>query len=968
MNSLESILLQMANIAPSNSCIQDLLDLSMDMRKLTPRSAAANSLSILPEEEKSVLGLTNSRFDESMLPSPPEAGLALAQTRGSAASVSNVWDMVSHPKVLEAFVCVLYKGYNLSKNSSPGAKGRKLVDSQTEEVTCCCQDSQWMVTEPASEEKTRGSVYSMSSAMTTRRAHTECVLHFVTAFVRSDGIKFLLRMLNVMEHDSILEWVVKVAWRIYSIRDFLGRCTGKFSFVSGFRDDLGLRVSTSRESESESGFRKSWFGTPSNKSKSRRKSIDSVGSKLAKAPSKKESTITNEGSSLDDIWSQVVQRLMERPVVPEQIPLTFFEILVESIRLPRRVREDLFYAKLLDDRKNFLLPTLLCDFKTYSFTGCKALLENLNVLCLNCDRNVEEFASMKETIPALVAFTMNDVSSTRIIGTLTFDMCLELFKYSLNLLSMVIMQHMKSKRESGSFKQVLKSVRKEILKLCNASWNALAAGVYRTFLFTVLKRVQSEVHAMKTNMASAFWKNVAELFEVIDKFLLYDPLSSDGSMGFQTIALHLREDGSSEDLIVVLEALHLLEDKIEPALANLRGGNPFARETVEDTLSVQFDRDKRFYLAVLKFFIILESSTVSEQDAIILSSLSKYIRKRFPEKRLQYMILKVSQNGVKGQLAKASSRDRLSTTTKQKEKDEDLYDQTVSFMNFRKESSAFRFLSEQSTCSDYFCALKRKAAFEESKILKRQIAETRAFYEGREEPANELSQSMTGRTFATVDSKSRFEEKELSVRQILNEDDEDVCFVEISSLMLQRKAVDSLDPSLVDLRNIDLPRRFTIRPSLSMELSLASPHAAQLHVERKSPIHANIDEDEEEPSSIVHKDVEALQSQRAPSPGGIVPIDRMMVLESFEATEAGQISVKKGDIVDVIRIREDGFAYCDAGVHVGYVPKRLLRKMSQSEQKRNGPDVDSSDEEQMERDIHDAVALKDLEEVPTSLQ
>lgn len=250
-----------------------------------------------------------------------------------------------------------------------------------------------------------------------------CVLQVMKAFLTVGGRNVIVEILR-NGGNSVVEWAMKIAWRIYNSRNLLLKCKGEF-------DESAAKLPLS-----------STIGNLS-------------------ATSKKIQFKINPREY--EFESLVISTLQSRKILPVRAVVVLFEIIVGDLRMPGKLRTDVYMVPISEFQ---LIPIILTKFDNFSVSGLKSALESLNVLLLNTKINLEIMYRQQSWQKWLVPFLLSN-SSKQMSGKITSEQIspedeLEIFKFTANLFTMIHYHCFKTKKLG--FKQLFKDTKSALVQ------------------------------------------------------------------------------------------------------------------------------------------------------------------------------------------------------------------------------------------------------------------------------------------------------------------------------------------------------------------------------------------------------------------------------------------------------------------------------------------------------------------------
>lgn len=154
-------------------------------------------------------------------------------------------------------------------------------------------------------------------------------------------------------------------------------------------------------------------------------------------------------------------------------------------------------------------------------------------------------------------------------------------------------------------------------------------------LFSLIKRLQNDVLAFQTDYSIPVWDNIFELFEIIENYIFYEPTEpsqssknkkkmTSKSERNKKIGIHLYDDGSCQDIILVDEIMDLFDHKIDiPTPIGSEKKNTTSSKMTESILKGLI-QERDFYKNVKSFMVGLENAKISDKDNLVVIYVAFY--------------------------------------------------------------------------------------------------------------------------------------------------------------------------------------------------------------------------------------------------------------------------------------------------------------------------------------------------------
>jgi hypothetical protein len=694
----------------------------------------------------------------------------------------------------------------------------------------------------------------------------ECSLQVMKAFLINGG-KEIVEWLLLNAPEENIEWAMKIAWRLHICRSVIGKCRGDVSeapLMGGMGSDLDKSQTTK------------------------------------KAAKKEYKTIPKE---LDwETWSIPV--LLRRESMGEKAISAMFEILVGDIRMPKKVRAEIYMAPINEFQ---IIPILFGRFKNLTGAAAKLALENMNVILMNSRTNLEILFRQPKWQSWFVPFLLTketDVIVDKRQGGLAPDLESSIFKFAVNLMTMLHYHCFKSKKKG--FRNLLKDTKSALVD--SQGWVEETCAVYRVLLFTLIKRVQNDAVAFQTDYTVPAWDNLLKLFDILEQFIFYEPLEKNKKGGGEKrkLGLHLYDDGTCQDLIVVIDVIDLLDSKFDLNYLNPKFNSQVAGNQKLVELGSQLIKERDFFRNVRQFFLSLEQATGHD---MILKNLSALLQSRKTGK-IDSLFGKMGKStAVEKQLAVAVEEQKtmISSTKDANVQVSQLNEEAILAQAKRGFKSA--------SAAQRFCMEKRQVALMENPLLsnprKSKMANKNA--QKRHAAKTKKKKKKKDKAEKVVDPNKVNVWDYLNPGQPNQESSEDDA---------EEDGDGSGDETVLDEEKFEDQAKSALGPGLDKTMSIMNM-SSEMPINDKAPLSPV---EPAVPAVLVQEQKLTEAEQASATKWAISSFD-------FEAEASNEISLREGMLVEVLQEKESGWWLVTRENKIGFAPSNYLELIPESKAK-----------------------------------
>lgn len=198
-----------------------------------------------------------------------------------------------------------------------------------------------------------------------------------------------------------------------------------------------------------------------------------------------------------------------------------------------------------------------------------------------------------------------------------------LFKWTISIFTQLHFHYMTS--QDPNVLSVLNATCTAITE--HFGWTEEGGSFWRVMLFSLLRRIMNDKHTFKLE-TYRYSKNLVKVLELVEHFIFFEPfVSQPGEVKKSRLGLHLNQDGSCQDLILVVAALDVFENFNLSSLDHCYHLEIRAQHRLQDIKRVLSDQIE-FFGDCKEFFKQLETESIENTDSTIRDMVAMLERRR----------------------------------------------------------------------------------------------------------------------------------------------------------------------------------------------------------------------------------------------------------------------------------------------------------------------------------------------------